>query len=119
VAAAVLCAVISIAGLAGCSKGYVSEKISGGLSITLKAERYPLVRGDNKVTVTIVDSEKRTVTDAKVDMRFSMPPMPGMAPMDSKIQAGLNGDRYITNLIRRWKADGNWTSPSNSRGSLQ
>ena len=68
------------------SKGYESQKKAGGLGITLKADRYPLVKGDNNLTLIVTDGAGKAVTDARVDIRFFMPPMPGMAPMEDRMQ---------------------------------
>ncbi len=76
------------------SKGYESQKKAGGLSITLKADRYPLVKGDNDLTLTIADAAGKAVTDAKVAVRFHMPPMPGMAPMEDRLQAKPKAGAY-------------------------
>jgi hypothetical protein len=78
----------------GISWGYEAQKIVGGLMVTLSAGSYPLVKGDNDLSVKLVESEGKTVTDAKVTVRFFMPPMPGMAPMSSKTDATLKGDSY-------------------------
>ncbi len=76
------------------SKGYESQKKAGGLGISLKAERYPLVKGDNLLTLIVTDSAGKPVTNAKVDIRFYMPPMPGMAPMEDRAQPRLKGNEY-------------------------
>jgi hypothetical protein len=111
----VLSVVLSLAAAAGCSKGYVSEKNTGGMTLTLKAERYPLVKGDNTVTVKVADQSGKAVTDAKMDIRFYMPPMPGMAPMDSTTQAVLRGDAYMATVNAPmeggWKAEVTVTQP--------
>jgi len=111
----VLSVVLSLAVVAGCSKGYVSEKNVGGMTMTLKAERYPLVKGDNTITLKVADQSGNAVTDAKVDIRFYMPPMPGMAPMDSTTQAMLHGDMYMATVNAAmeggWKADVTVTQP--------
>ncbi len=76
------------------SKGYESQKKAGGLGITLKADRYPLVKGDNNLTLIITDAAGKAVTDAKVEVRFFMPPMPGMAPMEDRVQPKAKGNGY-------------------------
>ena len=43
----VLVFMLSVAVLGGCSKGYESQKNAAGLNITLGADRYPLVKGEN------------------------------------------------------------------------
>lgn len=76
------------------SRGYESQKKAGGLNITLKADRYPLVKGDNNLSLNVSDSSGKAVTDAKVNIRFYMPPMPGMAPMEDIIQPKQKGNEY-------------------------
>ena len=94
---------------AGTSWGYETQKTSGDLTITLSAGSYPLVSGDNSLSVKVTDSAKKAVTDAKVSVRFYMPPMPGMAPMSSKVQAMLKGDVYPftanVGMSGTWKAE--------------
>ncbi len=111
----VLSVVLSLGLAAACSKGYVSQKSVAGTIVTLKADRYPLVKGDNTVSLQIVDPSGKAVTDAKVDVRFYMPPMPGMAPMDSSTQAMVHNDMYMATLNAPmeggWKAEVTVTQP--------
>jgi hypothetical protein len=92
-----------------CAKGYESQKSAGDLKVTLSVDRYPLVKGDNSLTVKISDAEGKTVNDATVSMRYFMPPMPGMAPMEYKTQAALKGDGYALSanipMEGGWKAE--------------
>jgi hypothetical protein len=83
----------------GTSWGYESQKTTGGLTITLSVGSYPLVGGDNDVSVKITDAGGKAVTDAKVTVHFFMPAMPGMAPMSSRPKVVLSGDVY------KFKAD--------------
>jgi len=78
----------------GISWGYEAQKTTGDLTITLSAGSYPLVKGDNDLSVKIIDAAGKAVTDAKVTARFFMPAMPGMAPMSSKPEPVLKGDVY-------------------------
>jgi YtkA-like len=89
-----------------CAKGYESQKSAGDLKITLSIDRYPLVKGDNSLTVKIADAEGKTINDATVSMRYFMPPMPGMAPMEYKTQAALKGDGY--SLSANIPMEGGW-----------
>jgi hypothetical protein len=111
----VLVFLLSVAVFGGCSKGYESQKNADGLNITLRANRYPLVKGDNNLSVTVKDSSGKKVTEAKVDIRFYMPPMPGMAPMESSIQPQLKGSEYpfTVNVAMEggWKIDATVTLP--------
>lgn len=94
IAMAVLVAVAASALVFGCAKGYESERTAGDLKITLKAERYPLIKGDNMLTLKVVDAMGKAVTDATVNVRYYMPPMAGMAPMDFNTLAAAKGDAY-------------------------
>ena len=78
----------------GISWAYEVQKTTGGLTITLSAGSYPLVKGDNDVSVKITDAAGKAVTDAEVKARVFMPPMPGMAPMSSNPEMVLKGDVY-------------------------
>jgi hypothetical protein len=106
-----------IAGLLvfGCSKGYEKSTVAGDLTITLSVDRYPLVKGDNMLSVKTADSSGKPVTDAAVSVRYFMPAMPGMAPMDFNTQAMLKGDRYAFSanvpMEGGWKAEVSVTRP--------
>ncbi len=78
----------------GCTKGYETKKTVGDLTITLSSKSYPLIKGDNTLAVKLADTSGKAVTDAKVDVRYYMPAMPGMAPMDYTTQATPAGDAY-------------------------
>jgi major membrane immunogen (membrane-anchored lipoprotein) len=92
--AGIVIMLVSALMLLGCSKGYETQKSAGDLKITLSIERYPLIKGDNALSVKVTDSAGKAVTDAVVNARYYMPPMAGMAPMDYQTQAMLKGDRY-------------------------
>lgn len=111
-------AVLMIAALTtavGCTKGYESRKTSGDLTIALTAAAYPLVKGDNNMAIKVTDASGKPVTSAKVDVRYYMPPMPGMAPMDYTTQASLKGDShaFIANIAMEggWRIDATVTRP--------
>jgi hypothetical protein len=95
--------------LFGCSKGYESQKTADDLKVTLSIDRYPLVKGDNTLILKVADAAGKAVTDATVNVRYYMPPMPGMAPMEFNTQAVLKGDRYSFSanvpMEGGWKAE--------------
>lgn len=101
--------IVSVGMLFGCSKGYESQKTADDLKITLSVGRYPLVKGDNALSLKVVDAAGKAVTDASVNVHYFMPPMPGMAPMDFNTQAALKGDRYSFSanvpMEGGWKAE--------------
>jgi hypothetical protein len=92
--------------LLSCAKGYESQKSAGDLNIALTVERYPLIKGDNFLTVKVVDAAGKSVMDAAVTVRYFMPPMPGMAPMDYTTQAVLKGNGYA--LSANVPMEGGW-----------
>lgn len=95
--------------LFGCSKGYESQRSVDDIKVTLSVDRYPLVKGDNTLSIKAADSSGNPVNDATVNVRYYMPPMPGMAPMDFNTQAVLKGDRYTFSanvpMEGGWKAE--------------
>jgi hypothetical protein len=112
----VIMAVVLVASvLAGCSKGYESQKMVGDLAMMLKVDRYPLVKGDNILSVQIAEKSGKAVTDAAVAVRYYMPPMPGMAPMEFNTQAAVKGSGYsfAANIPMEggWKMDVTVTQP--------
>ena len=102
----------------GISWGYEAQKTTGGLTVTISAGSYPLVKGDNELSVKVTDAAGKAVTDAKVTVRFFMPPMPGMAPMSSKTEATLKGDSYRfkanPDMEGTWKAEVTVVQPGKS-----
>lgn len=80
--------------LFGCTGGYESQKNADDMKITFFAERYPLVKGDNQLTLKVSDASGKAVPDATVSVHYFMPPMPGMAPMDYTTLAVRKGDAY-------------------------
>ncbi len=105
----VLIAAIAITMLFGCTKGYESRKSADDLSVTLSVERYPLVKGDNALTVKVKDASGKAVTDGTVTVHYFMPSMPGMTPMDYNTQAVLKDDAYVFSanipMEGGWKAE--------------
>lgn len=80
--------------LSACAKGYESQKAVDDLKVRLSIERYPLVKGDNALSISVIDAAGRSITDATVNAHYYMPPMPGMAPMDYSTQAVVKGGGY-------------------------
>jgi hypothetical protein len=95
--------------LFGCTRGYESQKNADDMKITLFSGRYPLVKGDNQLTLKVIDASGKAVPDATVSVRYFMPPMPGMAPMDYSTLAVRKGDAYAFSanipMEGGWKAE--------------
>lgn len=90
----VLITVLAAVLVLGCAKGYESPKKAGDLNVTLAIKPYPLVQADNTMNFKITDSAGKAITDADVHVRYYMPPMPGMAPMDYVTKASQKGNVY-------------------------
>jgi len=106
----IMICVAFIMGLAsGCSKGYQTQKAVDDLTVILSVGSYPLVKGDNTLMLKVADPAGKAQTDAHVDVRFYMPPMPGMSPMEFTVQATLKGNAYIATvnppMEGGWKAE--------------
>lgn len=100
---------VAIVIVAGCSKGYETKKTADDLIVTLKADRYPLIKGDNDLSVSVTDTTGKTETDVTLQARYYMPPMPGMAPMEFNAmpQARSNSYAFTANIPMEggWKVD--------------
>ena len=83
---------------AGCSKGYEAKQTVDGTTITLSAKAYPLVLGDNALTIKVIDASGKPAKDAQVSVRLFMPPMPGMAPMEYTTQGTAQGESYTCSV---------------------
>jgi hypothetical protein len=64
------------------------------------------VVGDNMMELVIKDAEGKAVTDAKVTVTYTMPPMSGMAPMNYKADSALKGEKYQSTL--KFSMSGSW-----------
>jgi len=54
----------------------------------------PRAIGENNIEIEIEDCGGRKITDARVIVNYYMPPMPRMAPMNYKTDAGLKKGKY-------------------------
>jgi hypothetical protein len=115
---ALTAAIVTLVLAVGISWAYEAQKTTGDLKVMISAGSYPLVKGDNEVSVKVTDAAGKAVSDAKVTVRFFMPPMPGMAPMSSKTEATLKGDSYRfkanPDMEGTWKAEVTVVRPGKS-----
>jgi len=80
------------------AKDYEITKKVDDLTVQVRIDKNPPIVGENMMTIQIKEASGKTVTDAKVKVDYSMPPMPGMAPMDYKTDAELKGTEYKAKL---------------------
>ncbi len=88
-------ALFLVAGAAYAKEEY--KKKAGDYNVTITLDKSPSV-GQNDVTVNIKDAQGKDVTDANVVVEYTMPPMPGMAPMNYKTKAVQKGGSYQASL---------------------
>ena len=62
--------------------------------------------GANVVEINIYNSDGKTITDAKIKISYSMPPVNNMPPMKYTSRAKLDGDTYRANL--NFSMKGEW-----------
>lgn len=97
---AILAMSISMPGASYASDYQVRRKALG-CTIDAFLNRNPPVLGKNTVRIRIKDDRGNYVRGAVVTVNYSMPPMPGMPPMNYTIRAHACGDEYtaIMDLI--------------------
>jgi len=70
------------------------KKKAGQYDVQIKIDKNPPIVGENAIEVEIKDPSGKYITDAKVMVKYSMPPMPGMPAMNYKTEAKLEGYEY-------------------------
>lgn len=98
--------VLLVAGGMAYAKSYELQKKSGDYTLDIKIDKNPPVAGDNLMELTIKEANGKSVTDAKVAVNYTMPPMPGMAPANYKTDAVPKGDSYQAAL--KFSMSGSW-----------
>lgn len=97
-------ALVMVAGVAYAKEEY--KKKAGEYNVTITLEKSPSV-GQNDITINIKDDKGKDVTDANVLVEYTMPPMPGMGPMNYKTKADSKGGSYQARL--NLSMAGSWT----------
>lgn len=95
---AVIGLVLLLAANVAYAKGYEVKKKAGEYDVTVTIDRNPPITGDNNVCVVVKDASGNIVKDAQVKVEYSMPPMPGMPPMNYKTDTVFKGDEYKATL---------------------
>ena len=86
------------AGVAFASRAYEVKKKAGDYQVGIRIDRNPPVVGDNPVSIEVNSAEGTPVKDAKVKLDYSMPPMPGMPPMNYVLKASQGGSGYSATM---------------------
>jgi uncharacterized GH25 family protein len=80
------------------AKAYEVNKKAGDYSVNIKMDKNPPSVGMNNMEIAVTDKGGKPVKDAKVVVEYSMPAMPGMAPMKYKADAKPDGEKYNASL---------------------
>jgi nitrogen fixation protein FixH len=66
------------------AKGFEASKQAGPFKLDITMDKNPPATGDNNITVLVKDAAGKPVKDAKVNVDYGMPAMPGMPAMNYK-----------------------------------
>jgi len=88
------------------AKPFELQKKAGDLTFDVRMDKNPPVMGNNSIEIAVRDAAGKPVTDATVSVSYSMPPMHGMAPMNYKANAELQGETYRSTL--NFSMSGSW-----------
>lgn len=80
------------------AKDYEVNKKAGDFDVVVSIDKNPPAMGKNNLTIAIKDAAGKSVTDATVRVDYSMPPMPGMPPMNYKADADLKDGKYTATM---------------------
>ncbi len=75
-------------------KNYEVTKKVDNYIVKIEIDKNPPIVGNNNMAITIKDGSGKNITDAKVKVEYSMPPMSGMPAMSYKSDAALQGNEY-------------------------
>lgn len=87
------------------TKGFSKQVKSAGLDVVFYSDK-PLVVGDNKINVKIMQNGKLANGVDKVEFKAFMPEMPGMPYMESSKLMKPDGDTYSENI--NFSMSGTW-----------
>lgn len=97
--------VLLVSGTAA-AKNYEVTKKAGEYNLIVTIDKNPPATGDNQLTVSARDGAGAEVTDAKVAVEYSMPPMHGMPPMKYSTPAEWTGKGYRAKI--NFSMSGSW-----------
>jgi hypothetical protein len=66
------------------AKGFEASKQAGPFKLDITLDKNPPATGENNITVLVKDAAGKPVKDAKVNVDYGMPSMPGMPAMNYK-----------------------------------
>jgi hypothetical protein len=77
------------------AKGFEASKQAGPFKLDISLDKNPPATGENNIIILVKDTAGKPVKDAKVNIEYIMPAMPGMPAMNYKTAlAGKDGKYY-------------------------
>jgi hypothetical protein len=90
--------VLLLAVTAAHGRGLEIKRTLDDYEVTVKLDKHPPVQGDNPMEIEIKDPQGKSISDARVQVNYYMPPMPRMAPMNYKTDAQFSRGKYKTTM---------------------
>jgi hypothetical protein len=88
------------------AKDYTITKQAGDYMVHVMIDKNPPVAGENQMQIIIQDKSGADVTDATVDVDYSMPAMMGMPAMNYKAATEMKDKKY--NAVLKFSMSGAW-----------
>jgi hypothetical protein len=89
------------------AKDYMVMKQAGDYMVHVSIDKNPPVAGENQMQISIQDKSGADVTDATVEVDYSMPAMMGMPAMNYKAATEMKDKKY--NATLKFSMSGAWT----------
>ncbi len=88
------------------AKGLDVVKDVDDLKVKVSMESDPPIKGENDLDIVLVDSEGKPITNGRIKVDYSMPPMGNMPPMIYRTRAKFDGESY--NAVINLSMSGQW-----------
>ena len=80
------------------AKGFEASKQAGPFKVDITLDKNPPAMGENNIIVAVWDAAGKPVKDAKVNIEYIMPAMPGMPAMNYKAALAGKDGKYSGKL---------------------
>jgi hypothetical protein len=80
------------------AKGFVASKQAGPFKVDISLDRNPPTTGENNIIILVWDAAGKPVKEAKVNIEYIMPAMPGMPAMNYKAALAGKEGKYSGKL---------------------
>jgi hypothetical protein len=80
------------------AKGFEASKQAGPFKVDITLDKNPPTMGENNIIILVWDGAGKPVKDAKVNIEYIMPAMPGMPAMNYKAALAGKDGKYSGKL---------------------